>query len=170
MQAPAGGALYLNNVCQQLSVSDTFLDNSARQGGAVAILNPALTSGRYILSVSITAAGPTSMFRLPCGVNSALANATFADNRAVVSGGAVYAVSTPAVGSSLAEYHSLILLGKQIAWQGLCVLVPACNADCLSEAVRLDPQHCSQGALCSIQSCFGSKAVCCTCIKSHTIL
>ena len=122
MQGPAGGALYLSNVCQQLSVSDTFLDNSARQGGAVAILNPALNSGRYILSVSVTAAGPTSIFRLPCGVDSALANATFADNRAVVSGGAVYAVSTPAVGSSPAEHHSLILLGMQIALQGLCVL------------------------------------------------
>ena len=63
----------------------------------MALLNPALNSGRYILSVA-PAVGPTSILRLPCGVNSALANATFAGNKAGVSGGAVYAVSTPVVG------------------------------------------------------------------------
>lgn len=91
----------------------------------MAILNPALTSGRYILSVSVTAVGPTTIFRLPCGVDSALANATFADNRAVVSGGAVYAMSTPVVCSSLADDHSLILPRMQIVLQGLCIPAPA---------------------------------------------
>ena len=96
----------------------------------MAILNPALTSGRYILSVSVTAAGPTSIFRLPCGVSSALADATFADNRAAVSGGAVYAVSTPAVGSWFADYRSFILLAMQIALPGLCFSAPACVHTC----------------------------------------
>lgn len=91
-----GGALYLSNTCEQLSVNDVFSSNSAQQGGAVAILNPALDSGRYILSV-VTASGTSSILRLPCGVASALANATFTGNQAELSGGAVYVVSTPSV-------------------------------------------------------------------------
>ncbi|KAL0048014.1 hypothetical protein WJX82_005700 [Trebouxia sp. C0006] len=89
-----GGALYLSNTCQQLSASDTFSSNSAQQGGAVAILSPALDSGRYILS-AVSAGGAASIQRLPCGVVSALANATFRNNQAELSGGAVYVVSTP---------------------------------------------------------------------------
>lgn len=102
-----GGALYLSNVCEQQSVSDIFLSNSAQQGGAVAILNPALNSGRYILSV-VNAVGTSSILRLPCGVNSALANATFVDNTAELSGGAVYAVSTPLVSSQLCMRQLMI--------------------------------------------------------------
>ena len=92
--------MYLNNVCEQLSLGDTFVSNSAQQGGAVAILNPALNSGRYILSV-INAVGTSSILRLPCGVDSALASARFVDNTAELSGGAVYAVSTPLVSPQL---------------------------------------------------------------------
>lgn len=77
-------------------MNDIFSSNSAQQGGAVAILNPALDSGRYILSV-VTASGTSSILRLPCGVDSALANATFTGNQAELSGGAVYVVSTPSV-------------------------------------------------------------------------
>lgn len=76
----------------------------------MAILNPAISSGRYILSVQ-PPGGPLvlpTIFRLPCGVNSALANATFEHNKAAVSGGAVYALSTPLVSSSLAGGHALI--------------------------------------------------------------
>ncbi len=98
MLTAAGGALYLSNTCQQLSASDTFSSNSAQQGGAVAILSPALDSGRYILS-AVSAGGAASIQRLPCGVVSALANATFRNNQAELSGGAVYVVSTPSVGS-----------------------------------------------------------------------
>ena len=88
--------MYLNNVCQQLSLSDAFVSNSAQQGGAVAILSPALNSGRYILSVK-SFLDVDSILRLPCGVSSAMANATFTGNAADLSGGAVYAVSTPLV-------------------------------------------------------------------------
>ena len=111
----------------------------------MAILNPALSSGRYILSVSVTAAGPTSIFRLPCGVNSALVDATFADNRAVVSGGAVYAVSTPAVGSSLAECHpslcllSLLVLECRLLCQGCASQALFGSTDCLPKAVPYSP-------------------------------
>lgn len=94
----AGGALYLSDTCQQMSAGDTFSGNSAQQGGAVAILNPALDSGRYILS-AVSTGGAASILRLPCGVGSALANATFRDNQAQLSGGAVYVVSTPSVSS-----------------------------------------------------------------------
>ena len=98
MLTAAGGALYLSNTCQQLSASDTFSSNSAQQGGAVAILSPALDSGRYILS-AVSAGGAASIQRLPCGVVSALANAAFRNNQAELSGGAVYVVSAPSVGS-----------------------------------------------------------------------
>ena len=78
-------------------MSDTFSRNSAQQGGAVAVLSPALDSGRYLLAVTSTS-GTSSILRLPCGVNSALSNATFEDNQAELSGGAVYVMSTPLVG------------------------------------------------------------------------
>lgn len=122
----------MENVCEQLSQGDTFLSNSAQQGGAVAILGPALNSGRYILSVT-PAVGPTSILRLPCAVNSALANATFAENKAVVSGGAVYAVSTPVVGALLSSawlaacsQHDHLLCydnSDKLIWGSVCVSV-----------------------------------------------
>ena len=87
--------MYLNNACQQLSAGDTFDNNTAQQGGAVAILSPALQSGRYMLAV--TAASGTSLLRLTCSLQSALVNATFTDNQANVSGGAVYVISTQQV-------------------------------------------------------------------------
>lgn len=90
--------MYLNNACEQLSAGDTFLNNAAQQGGAVAISNPALQSGRYILSV--TSGGTNSLLRLPCNLQSALANATFTGNQAKVSGGAVYVLSTPQVSTT----------------------------------------------------------------------
>lgn len=96
MHAVAGGALYLNNACQQLSASDTFSGNSAHYGGAVAIHDPALDSGRYILSA--VSSETASVLRLPCGIDSALANATFRDEHAELSGGAVYVTSTSSVG------------------------------------------------------------------------
>ena len=97
MHAAAGGALYLSNACQQLSASDTFSGNSAQHGGAMAMCNPALDSGCYILS-AVSNGGTASVLRLPCGIDSALANATFRDNQAELCGGAVYVVSTPSVG------------------------------------------------------------------------
>lgn len=98
----AGGAMYLNNVCEQQSLQDTFADNSAQQGGAVAILSPALLSGRYVVSVTSTA-GTSSLVRLPCSLQSALVNAAFTDNQATVSGGAVYVASTPKVNMHLTQ-------------------------------------------------------------------
>ena len=92
----AGGSVYLSNVCHQLSTGDTFSGNSAQQGGAVAVTSPALSSGRYILSVT-SASGVSSILRLPCGLNSAWSNASFENNHADLSGGAVYVVSTPTV-------------------------------------------------------------------------
>lgn len=134
-----GGAWYLNNVCEQLSVSDTFLDNTAQQGGAVAILNPAISSGRYILSVQPAGGAlvlPT-ILRLPCGVNSALANATFEHNKAAVSGGAVYASSTPVVSSSLAGAHAL----------NSCLDCKLPCKDCASAPLTVLPRGCLQHAM-----------------------
>ena len=158
-EIPTGGAWYLNNVCEQLSVGDTFLDNSAQQGGAVAILNPAISSGRYILSVQPAGGSlvlPT-ILRLPCGVNSAVANATFERNKAAVSGGAMYAVSTPVV-RLFTCWRSCpeLLLGLQVALQGLYICAPgiapkrlpsACNADLapkLHPALGCGHQHTSR--------------------------
>ena len=89
--------MFLSNACEQQSVGDTFQGNAAQQGGAVAIISPALQSGRYILAVS-PAVGASSIYRLPCNLQSALVNATFTDNEAPLgSGGAVYVLSTPKV-------------------------------------------------------------------------
>lgn len=88
--------MYLNNACEQQSVQDTFTHNAAQQGGAVAIVSPALLSGRYIVSVT-SPTGASSLLRLPCSLQSALLNATFADNQAEISGGGVYVASTPQV-------------------------------------------------------------------------
>lgn len=41
-----GGAWSLENACQQASVGDVFLNNTALLGGAVAFMNPASKSGR----------------------------------------------------------------------------------------------------------------------------
>ena len=143
--SPVGGAVFLSNVCEQLSVGDSFLGNSAQQGGAIAILNPALNSGRYILSV-MNAAGASSILRLPCGVSSALANATFIGNEAELSGGAVYAVSTPLVGAPLPSAHCES--PAHCPCSGMLVYHPV-HAELWRMACRLSVGLCWRAVVCS---------------------
>ena len=53
-----GGAWSLENACQQASVGDIFLNNTALLGGAVAFMNPASASGRQGLTEPHSSKGP----------------------------------------------------------------------------------------------------------------